>query len=203
MTFLAEIPKEQARTVVNQSLATLLKPVSSAECAMGGTDVIPAGVTQRLAPPTLNLHASLPQGRAQVTVLAVEGVLNRHTYEALIDAARDLYARNRRALLIDLRKLTQIELSGLFALHSIAHLYTGGALLNPELGWPVLQVATHNSRPEMSRRVKLLLSQPAVRKMIRRTSFCRFFEIYDDLDSAIAAFNDEEGCPSDETKQNQ
>ena len=177
--------------MVNQSLATLLEPVSSAERAMGGTDVIPEDITQRLAPPTLNLHASLPQGRAQVTVLAVEGVLNRHTYEALIDAARDLYVHERRALLIDLRKLAQLELSGLFALHSIAHLYTGGALLNPELGWTVLQVATHNSRPEMSRWVKLLLLQPTMCKRIRRIGFCRFFEIYDDLDSAIAAFNDE------------
>lgn len=191
MSLLAEIPKEQAQTVVNQSLATLLEPVSSTERAMGETDVIPAGVTQRLAPPTLNLHASLPQGRAQVTVLAVEGVLNRHSYEALIDAARDLYVHGRRSLLVDLRKLKQIELSGLFALHSIAHLYAGGTMLDPDLGWSALQAATHNSRTEMSRRVKLLLPQPAVRKLIRRTSFCRFFEIYDDLDNAIAAFNDE------------
>ncbi len=36
--------------------------------AMGGTDVIQASVTQQVAPSTVTLRASLPQGRAQVTV---------------------------------------------------------------------------------------------------------------------------------------
>ncbi len=139
----------------------------------------------------LTLTASLPLGQTAVLCLAVEGKLNCHTYMSLIDTARVHYSQGQRALLLDLRQTTEIELSGLFALLSIAYLYAGQSLLDPEEGWRGLRVAAEAATPALGERLKLLTPCSRVVAALERASFCQFLECYGALEAAIAAFPNE------------
>lgn len=133
------------------------------------------------------IQVALLHGLPAAAHVQVTGELDRFTYEALIQTAADLYTRGRRNLLLDLRQTTRIELSGLFALLSIAHLYSGKPLPDPQEGWVALRSAAEGATPTMGQRVKLLAT-PAVTQMIRMVSFCDIFEIYTDPEIASAAF---------------
>ena len=136
-------------------------------------------------PPVIQI--ALLHGLPAAAHVQVTGELDRFTYEALIHTAADLYSRGRRNLILDLRQTTRVELSGLFALLSIAHLYSGKSLLDPEGGWAALHNAAEAMTPVMGQRVKLLAT-PAMMQAVRMTSFCDIFEIYTDPEIASAAF---------------
>jgi hypothetical protein len=140
----------------------------------------------------LTLVVVQPDNRVQRTVLQVKGVLDRRTAEAFITCAADLYDQGCRQLIIDLQATTRIELSGAFALHNIARLYSGEAMLNPEDGWEVLRRAAVNAPTALGERVKLLAPPPAVALVIGQASACQVLEVYADLASAVAAFQDDE-----------
>jgi anti-anti-sigma regulatory factor len=141
-----------------------------------------------VTPSPLTLTASTVSTQPEVLCLAIAGPLNCYTYTLLIDRVAAAYAAGQRALILDLRETTRIELSGLFALHSITRLYAGQGLLNPEGGWAVLHWSAEELTPELGQRVKLLAPAPAVAKILRIVGFDRCVESYDDLDAAVAAF---------------
>jgi hypothetical protein len=146
------------------------------------------------APAPLTLITSHPPCRAQIAVLHVVGVLDHRTYEGFIDRAAALYAQGKRRLILDLHQTKQIELSGLFALHSIARLYAGERLLNPAVGWIALQVASEQVTLAMREGVKLFAPPLAVAQTIQQVSFCSFLEIYADLMAAMASFKPIHRC---------
>ena len=119
--------------------------------------------------------------------LQVIGAINCHSYESLIASAVALHKEGCRRLLLDLRQTSKIELSGLFALLNIARLYAGEALLDPELGWSALHAAAAEVTPTLGEHVKLLAPAPEVHQTICSASFCGFFDIYTELDVALAA----------------
>jgi anti-anti-sigma regulatory factor len=120
--------------------------------------------------------------------LQVQGVLNRFTYLAFMAKAQESYAHGARYLLLDLRQTRQIELSGLFALVSIARLFGGEEPLDPEGGWAVLHAAAGEFNETMEQRVKLLALSPEVRRTLTNSCFCQRLPIYDDETAALAAF---------------
>jgi hypothetical protein len=144
---------------------------------------------RKVAPTTLSLTVSHPLGRAQLAVVHVKGALDHRTYEQFIACAAGLYTQGKRQLLIDLHQTRRIELAGLFALHSIARLYGGERLLNPEAGWAALKAATLEVTAAMQAGVKLLAPPVAVAQAIQNSSLCRFLEIYDELAPALASFD--------------
>ena len=79
-------------------------------------------------------------------------------------------------------------MSGLFALHSIARVYSGDALLDAENGWEALQAAALQVTPAMSAAVKALGASPQVVQTIQAVSFCRFLDFYDSVERALVAF---------------
>lgn len=137
-------------------------------------------------PVQLILRAFLPPEHATVVCVMVEGELNRHTYTCLIDAVSAHYRQGRCTLLLDLSQTIQIELSGRFALLSIARLYSGQPLLDPEAGWAGLRAAAEAVTPALGERVKLIAPSPAATDALARASFCRFFTCYPDLDTAMS-----------------
>lgn len=139
-------------------------------------------------PCPLTLTPSTVSGGTGVLCLAVVGPLNCHTYTQLIDCTAAAYADGQRCLILDLRQTTRIELSGLFALHSITRLYAGEGALNPEGGWAVLHWSAAGLTPSLGQRVKLLAPSPAVAAILHNVGFDRCVEIYVDLDTALAAF---------------
>lgn len=146
-------------------------------------------IQETATPAVFTLLVSQPTGVPQTSVLHVTGVLDHLSYEVFIDRAAALHRLGNRRLIIDLRQTTRIELSGLFALHSIARLYGGERLLDPEVGWMALQAATGHMTTAMQAHIKLLAPSPAVARAIQHTSFSRFLEIYTDLPAVLAAFS--------------
>jgi hypothetical protein len=134
------------------------------------------------------LRILLPRhhGSAVIAHVQVTGALDRHSYEALVYAASDLYTHGSNGLLLDLRKTNSIELSGLFALLSIARLFNGEPILDPQSGWAALRRAAEARTPALGKRVKLVAS-PELRQAIRKAAFCDFLEIFEDVEGAITS----------------
>ncbi|MCE7982291.1 MAG: hypothetical protein DYG89_13935 [Caldilinea sp. CFX5] len=171
-----------------QRFATALKTLwGIARPAATPTTMVETAAADK--PVLLALQASLPAGRTDVVCLAVAGELTRHTYTSLIEVARRHYQQGQRYLLLDLRQTTQIELSGLFALLSIARLYSGQTLLDPEAGWAGLHTAVEEIAPALRQRVKLITPSPAAVAALERASFCGCFTHYPDVDTAIRAIS--------------
>lgn len=145
--------------------------------------VVPTRVEHQ--PVALSLRATLPPGQTAVVYIAVEGELNRHTYMQLIEIAYAHYQQGRRYLMLDLRQTTQIELSGLFALLSVARLYSGQPLLDPEAGWVALRQGAESATPGLGERVKLIAPSPSAAGALARAHFCQFLTRYSDLDTAL------------------
>jgi hypothetical protein len=144
--------------------------------------------SEEVASAPLKRVESQSENEHSFILLQVEGPLDHTTYAALIEAAVYWRTAGQRGLLLDLRRTTHIELSGFFALHSIARFYAGEPLLDPECGWVGLRSAAEQITPAMRQHVKLVAPPPAVAAALRKTAFCSFLEIYDDMETAITAF---------------
>ena len=145
---------------------------------------------EEATPSPQKLVTSQPDNELAVALLQIEGPLDRHTYTGLIEAAAYWQRCGHRYLLLDLRRTTEIELSGLFALHTIARLYAGEALPDPACGWDGVHSAAERITPAMARYVKLVAPPPAVVATLRGSAFCSFLEIYEEMETAITALLD-------------
>lgn len=149
----------------------------------------PAAPVAASQPVSFSVQTILPPKETEVVCLVVTGELNRRTFTKLIDLACAHYEQGRRGLLLDLSQTTQFELSGLFALLSIARLYSGQSPLDPETGWTSLHHAIEEITPALSERVKLIAPSPAVETARTANPFAQFLESHPDWESALAAFS--------------
>jgi hypothetical protein len=136
--------------------------------------------------PRLMVVAIEVDGAHQTTLLRLHGVLNHRTYRDLIAAATAAHEQGARHLLIDLHDLNELELSGLFALHSIARLYAGASLLDPECGWRGLRAAAEDLPREIGRFMTLIHPSPAAQLALSGASFCRALKLCPDVTAALA-----------------
>src|SRR5215216_5037226 len=74
-------------------------------------------------------HLTLPQD------------LDASCYQEVITATKQVYASGELEIVVDLRNVQQIELSGLFALHCIALIMRGKTVPDPAHGWHALRTA--------------------------------------------------------------
>src|SRR4029453_8787495 len=100
----------------------------------------------------------------------------------------NLYAGGCRRLIVDLQATTRVELSGLFALHSVTRLFNGEAMPNSESGWGALHESVGLVSTTPSEEVKLLAPPPAVARAIEQSSLCQPLKVYPDLASASASY---------------
>lgn len=124
----------------------------------------------------------------QITVLSLSGELDASNYLQVINTVRDLYNGGSRALLLDLTNVTFLSSSGLVALHSIAMLMRGETPPDPEAGWSTFHAVASDIERGSNTCCRLLNPQPRVRKTLDMTGFSDYLHIYDDLDTALAAF---------------
>ncbi len=137
----------------------------------------------------MNITVNQAAGKAPVTILAVEGDLDGSNYQELIAKAREVYQAGARQLLIDLSKTPYMSSAGLVALHSVALLLQGEQLPDPDHGWSAYHAMSHDKESSASKPpVKLLNPQPKVARTLQISGMDRFFEVYTDLDTAVAAF---------------
>jgi len=85
-------------------------------------------------------------------------------------------------------KLSYISSAGIVSLHSIAKLFRGEALPNTDAGWNAIRSMERERAGGMQQQVKLFNVPVEVRSVLDVVGFSAFFEMYADLDQAIASF---------------
>lgn len=128
------------------------------------------------------------QGNVPVTLLGIQGDLDASNYQEVIAAAQKAYDTGARRLLIDMSDVPFMSSSGLVALHSVALLMQGKEPPDPEYGWAAFRAAGRDAESGLQRSVKLLNPQPRVKRALEMAGFDRFFEVYEDRETAIASF---------------
>ncbi len=130
---------------------------------------------------------------ASIAILHLDGTLDGANYESLISEAQKAYAAGDRDLLLDLGKLTFISSAGLGALHQVALLFQGKKHPGPEESWAAYRWAAYHSINRLHYRgaqehVKLLSPNKQVREVLDMIGFSSLFDIFTDLDQALASF---------------
>jgi anti-anti-sigma regulatory factor len=128
------------------------------------------------------------QSRVPITIMAIHGDLDASNYEQVIAKARELYQGGTRYLLLDLSDVPFMGSSGVVAIHSVALLMRGEQPPDPEAGWQAFHSIDHARGAGVQQQVKLLNPQPKVSRTLQMTSMHEFFEIFTDLQAAIASF---------------
>jgi len=138
----------------------------------------------------MNITVDQAQGKVSVTILGLHGDLDASNYQDVIAKAREVYNTGTRYLLIDMSDTPYMGSSGLVALHSIAVLLRGEEPPDPESGWNAFHAIARDrdAGRAVQQHVKLLNPQPRVDRTLEMTGLKQFFEIYTDLQTAIASF---------------
>jgi len=136
----------------------------------------------------MQITLSKEVGRVDVTVLHLEGQLDGHTYQGLIEKAREVYKAGSHDFLIDLSDLAYISSAGLVALHTIALLVNGDALPDEETGWASIRSAGHAGGNGPHKHIKLYNPRPEIKSVLDMVGFGNVFETYTDLDKAVKSF---------------
>jgi anti-anti-sigma factor len=128
----------------------------------------------------LKITASQVQGEASVTILQLEGKMDRITANQVLDRARQAYEDGARHLLLDLSGLDMLTSSGLIAIQSIFKLFT------PESD---LELMHHTKEQYKSPYVKLVCPDPKIYYILNIAGFLQSLLIYNDLQEAINSFS--------------
>jgi anti-anti-sigma factor len=136
----------------------------------------------------MNINVTTEKGRVPVTVLKIEGQLDRQNYQNLIAKARELYKDGARDILLDLSELTYISSAGLVCLHAIASTLRGEAPPDPEQGWAAVKSADRSRNAGLQQHLKLLNPRQEVASVLEMVGFTTFFEIFTDRKKAVASF---------------
>lgn len=136
----------------------------------------------------LTLTVTQAQGRVPVTVLGIAGDLDGSNYTELVRTGEELYAAGARDLLLDMRQLKYMSSAGILALRSIALLLRGEARPDLDSGWEAVHAAARDHSAGPQQHVRLLGLQPRVDKTLTTVGFRSYFDVYDDLAAAVAAF---------------
>ena len=136
----------------------------------------------------MNITLSQQQGRVPVTVIQLDGKLDSNSFQLLIDEAKKTYDGGARDLVLDMTKLTYISSAGIVSLHSVAKLFRGEEMPDPEQGWGAIRSAEKERDSGSQQHVKMCGVPPEVRSVLDVVGFSSFFEIFADLPSAVASF---------------
>lgn len=136
----------------------------------------------------MDVTISQVEGRKPVTVLQPHGNLDGFTYGGLVAKAQEVSSAGARDILLDLSDTPYITYSGLVAVYNIAAMLRGDELKGPRSGWRALQALYRGRDCVPQQHLKLLKPQPDVEERLEREGLKQFFEIYTDLEMAVASF---------------
>jgi anti-anti-sigma regulatory factor len=135
----------------------------------------------------------MTQGKEQTMEINVVAVVQLHgamNGKKLVAEAQKLYDAGAQNLVLDMSGLTFISSAGLSALHHIALVYRG----EERPTFTEDRAAIHAMREEggggfqFQEHVKLFNPSEAIQDVLDIVGFKAFFEIFTDLDAAIASF---------------
>ena len=133
---------------------------------------------------TMDMTISHPQGTEPITVLSLQGNLDRFSYLDLVNKSKEIYDGGHRSLVIDMSQVNTIGISGLYALYSTAMVFRGEEPLAAEGGWSAIRWMG-NHLDGVCPGIKLAQLQPQIAKALSQTGL----PICDDLPAALASFS--------------
>jgi anti-anti-sigma regulatory factor len=136
----------------------------------------------------MNITVSTQQGRVPVTVVQPHGDIDASNYTGLVSRVEELMKGGAQDFVIDLSDVPFMSSAGLAGLHTVAMLLRGERLADPEAGWAVLRSIDRSRDSGMQKHVKLLKPQQGVAETFEKAGFTLFFELFDDLQKAVASF---------------
>jgi len=128
------------------------------------------------------------QGAKPVTVIQVRGALDGESYQNFIDETQKLYDAGTRDLLVDMSELTFLSSAGLSAIHRAARVFRGEDSSTFEEGWAAIHAMGKERESGVQQHVKLLNPDEKIRGVLDTVGFLAFFEIFTDMDAALASF---------------
>ncbi len=125
---------------------------------------------------------------ANVTVMCIAGEVDSSNYTEAIAFAQKVYDDGARNLLLDLEKVPYVSSAGLMAFHTIARIFSGQTLIDGKSGRPIFRAINPMQDSAAREHFKLLNPQSAVDQVLDMIGLKTFFEIYTDMDTALASF---------------
>jgi anti-anti-sigma regulatory factor len=136
----------------------------------------------------MEITVSKGQGNLPVTIVQPHGDVDASNYVELVSKVESLHKEGVNDFVIDLSDVPFMSSAGLVALHSIAIMLRGEKPADPESGWGALKAMDRDRDRGMQKHVKLFGPQQYVAETFDKAGFTQFFEIFDDLQKAIASF---------------
>lgn len=136
----------------------------------------------------MQIDVSMQQGKVPVTVVQPHGDLDSSTYTELINKVRKLVAEGARDFVIDLGEVPFMSSAGMMAIHSLALLLRGKDLPDLESGRAALKAMERSGATGVHGHIKLLNPYPGVAQTLDKAGFLQSFEIFTDLQQAVASF---------------
>ena len=123
-----------------------------------------------------------------IIIFRLEGRLDFESEQSLLALAQEAYGQGARRLVITLDGISEIRLSGLFALGNIVRLFAGLPLLDPEGGWSTLKQMDRDWPLAESTQVKLITSKRTLQTRLACTYLHQRLAVYANLADALSAF---------------
>ena len=128
----------------------------------------------------LSITSSRVQGEVSVTILHLNGSVDRITSNLLLDRAREAHEDGATHLLLDLSGVGLLTSSGMLAIQSIFKLFSPPADL--EL------MRHHHEEPYKSPYMKLVCPDPKIYYILNIAGFLQNILIYNNVDEAVNSF---------------
>ena len=136
----------------------------------------------------MEITVSTQQGRVPVTIVQPHGDVDASNYRELITKVESLIKADAKDFVIDLSDVPFMSSAGLVGLHSIAILLRGETPADPQSGWGALKAMDRDRDRGVQKHVKLFRPQQYVAETFDKAGFTQFFEIFTDLQKAVASF---------------
>ena len=136
----------------------------------------------------MEITVSTQQGRVPVTIVAPHGDLDASNYLELVERVEGLIKGGAQDFIMDLSDVPYMSSAGLVALHSLAITLRGEVPINPESGWAALKSIDRSRSSGVEKHIKLLSPQAHVAGTFDKAGFTQFFEVFTDLQKAVASF---------------
>lgn len=136
----------------------------------------------------MEITVSTQQGAVPVAVVQPHGDVDASNFSQLISKVESLQKEGARDFVLDLSDVPFMSSAGLVALHSIAILLRGETPTDPQSGWAALKSIDRSREAGMQKHVKLYRPQQYVADTFDKAGFTQFFEIFGDMQQALASF---------------
>jgi anti-anti-sigma factor len=136
----------------------------------------------------MEITISQNQDASHVSIMQLRGALDGESYQYFITEAEKLFDAGVRNILVDMSELEFLSSAGLAALHRITRVFRGEDRSTMEEGWSAIHAMGRDRDSGVQEHVKLLSPSENILGVLDTVGFKAFFEIYTDIDQALASF---------------